>query len=236
MGDSREIRPRAFEVKFLVSADAASRIRAWARQHLERDPHGTGPCGDEYRTTSLYFDTDELDVFHRRGSFGRSKYRIRRYGDADVVFLERKLREPGVLVKRRTVAPLSSLAFLNGRLSEDPWAGRWFARRISARGMRPVCQVSYQRTARCFSRNGDSCRLTLDDTVSVVAAPHTSFVVDGGTRVLNGCMILELKFQSHLPALFRRLVEEFALEPQRVSKYRCGMLALSNGQLSVAHA
>jgi hypothetical protein len=36
-------------------------------------------------------------VFHRRGSFGRSKYRIRRYGEAQVGFLERKLKTRGLL-------------------------------------------------------------------------------------------------------------------------------------------
>ena len=36
-------------------------------------------------------------------------------------------------------------------------------------------------------------------------------------------MILELKYRHHLPAIFKRLVEEFALEPQRASKYRLGM-------------
>ena len=74
----------------------------WARTFLGADPHGTGPFGDEYRTSTLYFDTAEGHVFHRWGSYGRAKYRIRRYGDSNVAFLERKLRRPGMLVKRRT--------------------------------------------------------------------------------------------------------------------------------------
>src|SRR5262245_30864964 len=109
MPHSREVRTHAYEIKFLVEAHVAGRIQAWARTHLNADPHGTGPFGDEYRTSSIYFDTDALDVFHRRGSYGRSKYRIRRYGDAETVFLERKLREPSVLAKRRTRTDLISL-------------------------------------------------------------------------------------------------------------------------------
>ena len=35
---------------------------------------------------------------------------IRRYGDEQTVFLERKLRQPAVLAKRRTSLPLSSLS------------------------------------------------------------------------------------------------------------------------------
>ena len=37
------------------------------------------------------------------------QYRIRRYGDSDVAFLERKLRRQGMLVKRRTQVPLHEL-------------------------------------------------------------------------------------------------------------------------------
>src|SRR6266705_2729617 len=95
MAYSTEVREhRAFvrEMKFLLSPGLADDVLDWARARLDRDPHGGGPHGDTYQTTSLYFDTREFDVFHRRGSFGRSKYRIRRYGSADFIFLERKLK------------------------------------------------------------------------------------------------------------------------------------------------
>jgi hypothetical protein len=235
MGDSREIRAKAFEVKFLVTADVGNRVRDWARRHLAPDPHGSGPFADQYRTASVYFDTATLDVFHRRRSFGRSKYRVRRYGDAAQVFLERKLREPGILVKRRTVAALDSLPLLNGGANGEPWPGDWFARRVSLRGMVPVCLVSYQRTARWTARDGHVLRLTLDESVAAEPVSHVAFGVDSGTRVLEGQAILELKYTHHLPAMFKHLVEEFALEPTRGSKYRCGMVALSNGALASAN-
>jgi hypothetical protein len=41
----------------------------------------------------------------------------------------------------------------------------------------------------------------------------------------DGATILELKYRGPAPALFKRLVEEFALVPQTASKYRLGMLA-----------
>ena len=80
------------EIKFVVDAATGGRIREWARARLAPDPHGAGSFADEYRVSSLYFDTAARDVFHRRGSYGRSKYRIRRYHDEPSVFLERKLR------------------------------------------------------------------------------------------------------------------------------------------------
>jgi len=57
---------------------------------------------DEYQTTSLYFDNASYDVFNRRGSFGRSKYRIRRYGEESSAFLERSSSSRACSVRART--------------------------------------------------------------------------------------------------------------------------------------
>src|SRR4051812_19287964 len=105
MGYSTEIREnRAFasEIKFIVPGRAIDGLRAWARGRLRPDPYGGGPFGDTYQTNSLYFDTGRFDVLHRRGSFGRSKYRVRRYGSASEVFLERKLKKSDLVTKRRS--------------------------------------------------------------------------------------------------------------------------------------
>src|SRR5215213_3201370 len=100
--DMRETRTAACEIKFLLDARLAPEIADWARTNLRPDPHGGGAFNDAYTTSTIYFDTRHMDVFRRRDSFGRAKYRVRRYGSADVVFFERKLRKPAVLIKRRT--------------------------------------------------------------------------------------------------------------------------------------
>jgi hypothetical protein len=229
---TREVRTFATEIKFVVDTDLAARIRQWARIHLEPDPHGAGPSGDEYLTTSVYFDTDRLDVFHRRGSFGRSKYRIRRYGRDQVVFLERKLREPAVLAKRRTMAPLADLERLTSGDVEAAWPGEWFQARLLARRLRPVCQVSYRRTARLLTTGRSLVRLTLDEALAAQPASDARFSDDPGVPAINGHHILELKYRYETPSLFKRLVEEFALTPEPASKYRLGMAA--TGQVLVA--
>lgn len=215
-----------FELKFIVDSAVGAGIRQWARVHLEPDPHGNGPAGDEYSTTSVYFDTRQLDVFHRRGSFGRAKYRIRRYGTTEDVYLERKLRKPGVLIKRRTIATLPMLDRLAHTTCEDGWPGDWFHRRVVARRLRPVCELSYQRTARGVISSEGLARLTLDDDLRAAPTADARFGTDTGVPVLGRRMILELKYRGFLPAIFRRLVEEFALRAQAASKYRLGMMAL----------
>jgi hypothetical protein len=227
MAHIREVRPHAREVKFVVDSAKADRIRQWARTHLAPDIHGAGPFGDEYRTTSVYFDTDAFDVFHRRGSFGRCKYRIRRYGDAESVFLERKMRQPAVLAKRRTIVALEALPRLMEPMDAD-WPGHWFYRRVAARRLRPVCQVAYQRMARVAQRNGEQIRLTLDsDLVALPPGASPVPAVDGlpAALALPDRHILEMKYRCAPPAIFLQLIEEFRLTPQTASKYRLGVVA-----------
>ena len=183
MGHIRDIRLRASEIKFLVTADIASSIRIWARTFLEPDPHGAGPHRDEYQTTSVYFDTAGYDVFHRRGSFGRSRYRIRRYGEADSAFLERKMRGAIVLAKRRTATSIATLDRLANADVDPAWPGYWFHRRVIARRLRPVCQVSYHRMARSFVVDGAIARLTLDSELH--ARPLNDVTIPSARRRID---------------------------------------------------
>ncbi len=228
-----ETRPFASEVKFIVDHPTGAAIRHWVRMHLDADPHGGGPFNDEYRTTSLYFDTDQGDVYHRRGSFGRSKYRVRRYQALPYVFLERKLRQPGILVKRRTTIAIDELPRLASEGPYPHWPGDWFHRRVLLRHINPVCQLSYSRVAR-FARTAEGpVRLTLDTDLSVAPAGDVRFSDDAGRPVLADRIILELKYRQHVPAIFKQLVETFALEPQRTSKYRLGIAALGESPFLV---
>jgi VTC domain-containing protein len=233
MTDAKETRAHAFEIKFVVDAQTGERIRAWARTFLDADPHGTGPFGDEYRTSTLYFDTAEGHVFHRWGSYGRAKYRIRRYEGSDVVFLERKLRRHGMLVKRRTQVALHELKRWDDAGTSLLSSAEWFRRRTAIRALRAVCQVSYHRTARALDTGIGLARLTLDQSLQVAAVSGAQFTSDPGKVILPG-LILELKFKSHVPTIFKRLVEDCHLSPQSASKYRLGMASL-NGYTLTSH-
>ena len=207
------------EIKFLVNEATGIRIREWARERLAADPHGAGPHADEYRVSTLYLDTTERDVFHRRGSYGRSKYRVRRYGDEPRVFLERKLRTSSRLAKRRTDIPIDTLPLLKAAADGDAETG-WFRRRVVVRQLEPVCRVSYLRMARLAETPAGRMRMTLDSLLT--ASPADTYSLDGAgpAAFLNGHMILELKFRGTMPTVFRQLVDSFALAPGRASKYR----------------
>jgi hypothetical protein len=228
---ARETRAFASEIKFLVPRAVGAAIREWARRRLAPDFHGTGEFRDEYRVTTLYFDNPDYDVYHRRRSFGRSKLRIRRYDESPEVFLERKLRRPGMLTKRRTIISLAALTRLEQEDSGG-WDGVWFHRRLLLRRLRPVCEIAYHRVAREGMAATGPIRMTLDERLHVSAADREQFGGVQGLHVLEPSMILELKFRAEVPAVFKELVAEFGLRSQPASKYRLCMAALDPGRLN----
>ena len=218
--DVRERREFASEIKFVVPLPLAKQLSDWARARLMADPNAGGAAGDTYRITSLYFDTERFDVFHRRGSFGRSKLRVRRYGQTELLFLERKLRTRGLLAKRRSIVTLGELDRLTEETPDRNWPGYWFHRRLLARGLKPVCQISYQRLARVAMTPYGPIRLTVDCDLHGASVDGLKFSRDNGSLLLDGSCILELKFRRELPVLFKNLLQEFALNPEPFSKYR----------------
>ena len=227
--DSRETRDFARETKFLVSAGVIDDVRAWARANLGNDPHGTGEFGDHYATTSLYFDTAGHDVYHRRTSHARGKFRIRRYGLLDFIFLERKMRTERLLAKRRTTVPLDALQRIGEPEADPTWPGYWFHHRLLFRGLLPLVQISYDRTARLSIVDGDPVRFTMDTNLRVLPMPDRAFLPGVGFPVMEETAIVEMKYRRELPAVLRRAVEMFKLTPATISKYRVGFDALGYG-------
>jgi len=233
---SRETRDWARELKFLVDERQAPALLEWARARLGPDHFGSGPHGDHYTTTSLYFETPAFDVYHRRGSYGRSKFRIRRYGEADIVFLERKFRTSRLLAKRRTTVPLREMDNLEAPEPARGWPGYWFHRRVLLRRLNPLIQMSYDRTARVGTSPTGTMRMTVDTNLRVLPMPDRAFIPNVGFPLIEGHCIVELKFRAHVPALFKELVETFNLTPSPVSKYRIGLGVLDYAPLNAEPA
>jgi hypothetical protein len=225
--DTRENREFASEVKFLIMRSVAQQIHDWARAWLAPDPHVAEASGDGYQVTSLYFDTSHFDVFHRRGSYGRSKYRIRRYGLGQTAFLERKLKTRGLVSKRRSQVKLADLAQLRGDQAQPGWSGCWYHQRLLVRRLCPVCQITYRRTARVAMTALGPIRLTLDEGIQCQPTHGLMFQNREGTAIMPANqVILELKYRQEMPALFKRLAELFLLNPAPISKYRMALTAL----------
>ena len=222
----RETRAHAREVKFVVDAARAPEVQAWMRANLEPDEFGSGPEHDQFETSSLYFETGQFDVFHRRGSFGKSKYRVRRYGASPIMFLERKFRTEHVLIKRRTTAALEDFRRIELHEPDPDWYGYWFHRRLLARRLKPLVQVSYVRTARLGSSPHGKVRMTLDLDLRVLPLPDGAFLPGVGLPLMEQFNIIEVKYCVALPPMFSELISRFSLTTQAVSKYRAGLALL----------
>lgn len=241
-----EARRLAYEVKFLVDEPTAQRVEAWARALLHPDPHGQPELNGAYRTTSLYFDTRELDVYHRSPGYRRGKYRARRYGLTTWVYVERKRKAGDCVVKRRAAIAAVDLT----RLAEptaspiaapgappDAWAGAWFHQRLLEKRLRPACRVTYVRTAYIGQGVDGPMRLTMDREVRGVITDRWGLEpADDGRLVLEGRVILELKFLNAMPIRFRELMVSERLTPAGFSKYRAMRDAWSESGAGVGGA
>jgi hypothetical protein len=211
----------AYELKFLLGDVEARKVEAWARHRLALDPHGDPELGGAYRTTSLYFDTEKLDVYHRTPSYKRRKFRVRRYAGGPWAFLERKSKWGDRVEKRRSVVPEEEVARLTLAMSMMTWPGHWFHRRLLLRRLGPACRIVYERTAFVGTCSETPLRLTLDRCICGVLTSDWSFApFEGGVPLLQGQVIMELKFRGALPATFKTLVHDMRLSPRTVSKYR----------------
>jgi VTC domain len=215
----------AYELKFLLGDAQARAVAGWARQHLALDPHADPALADAYRIHSLYFDTAHLDVYHRAPNYKRRKFRLRRYGSEPLVYLERKSKWGDRVAKRRSAVAEGELPRLaEGAAGDIDWPGHWFQHSLLLKQLQPRCRLSYDRLAFVGSGDGGGpVRLTLDSHIH--CAPVAGWVwqwheLPGGLHLLPAEVILELKFRSSLPALFKRLIESQELIPSPVSKYR----------------
>jgi len=229
----REIRESASEIKFVVDEALGHRIRERARQILAPDPWASGPSADEYTTTTIYFDTPDFAVYNRRGSYRRAKYRVRRYGEGRLVFLERKLRTSDLLSKRRSNVRLEDLPLLLKEAPAADWPGAWFQKRLARRALVAACQVTYQRMARVGMTDCGPIRLTVDAGLAGCAVTQPDFAPQEHMQPISDVTIVEMKFSAGMPAVFKRVVEEFSLEACRVSKYR---LAVEHTRSEALHA
>ncbi len=165
-------RTPAFELKFLAPETVAKQVEAWAIENLQRDEHALLTPDGTYETTTLYLDTPTLDMFHRQPGHRRRKYRLRRYGLSDAVFLERKARRGDHVRKRRSLVAAESLAEHLAATETPDWDGDWFRARVALRGLQPTCRITYRRTAFVLQSEDGPLRVTFDRHLSGTGAKN----------------------------------------------------------------
>jgi hypothetical protein len=210
------------ELKVLVDAAQAAGIAAWADANLVRDVHA-GVDG-AYRIHTLYLDTQRLDIYNRAGDSDGTKYRIRRYGSEDLVWLECKRRRCSSVSKRRVPWPLDRLQeFLDGRGRPEGWA-ETFQDTIRLRNYLPRLLVTYPRRA---WKEGAHARLTLDWKIAArIPRGRELFGMEGTAVPVSQDLVVELKFDDVCPSGFQELLRRLGRDPASFSKYGRGVEAV----------
>lgn len=212
----------AFEMKFLVGEEVAGRLETRLRREFALDAHGDPALDGAYLTSTLYCDTEAMDVFRQSPGYSIRKFRLRRYGKDSRIFLERKTKWGDRVHKRRSSIVDLELPALKENGPASAWPGHWFRRRLQIHRLAPACQIGYERLAYV----APGLRVTLDRKLR--CAPARDWVIgltDEGLPILVGSVILEFKYAVSLPAVCKSLIQDFNLLPRRVSKYRSGMEA-----------
>lgn len=217
---SRSDHRRAFELKFLLSPEQALEVEARLAPLLSTDSHADGADDRGYRVTTIYCDTPRWDVYHRTGRHKFFKLRLRRYGQAEEVFLERKMKRGDRVRKFRSSAALETVQRFAQAPLVDSVAARYH-RRLLRNDLRPACLVEYRRKAFFHYGSDGPIRLTFDRGIQGGLIDDWSFCTPEATnRVLDGQVVGEFKFRGPMPAMFKSVVESLQLVPGRISKYR----------------
>lgn len=217
------------ELKLALTPDEAEEVESWARNQLKIDVH-TPEGADGYELHTLYLDNDDLSVFHSDLPARGVKYRIRRYGDEAVAYLERKKRKGTCVTKRRAAFPIDRLPdILNRSKKLKGWEGR-FQQWVRAHGLRPMVLMNYRRAAFC---GPSGIRLTIDRRICASRSNEISSLHANGEAVsATDEFVLELKYNGDImPECFEQLLIDHKQLPGAFSKYGKGVRALGLAQV-----
>ncbi|BBO33445.1 polyphosphate polymerase domain-containing protein [Lacipirellula parvula] len=207
------------ELKFIITASQAMEIQQRLSDVLTPDAHADANRDRSYSLTTLYTDTPQRDVYHRRGRHRLVKLRIRRYGVGSQVFLEHKLKRGTEVRKRRTTIDLTQLEASRGGLGLAP--ANAFRRQLLRQNLRPCCLLCYDRVAFNGEADGGRVRVTFDHRVQGGVMNAWRFEPLPDMReLLPEKIVCEFKFVGSLPSLLKTVIAEMQLLPTGVSKYR----------------
>jgi len=152
---------------------------------LARDHFGSGPHGDDYTTTSLYFETPGFDVYHR--AFVRAQqvpHPPLRGGRCRVP--RAQVPDEPAAAKRRTTVPILEMEQLAAERPRADWCGYWFHRRVLLRRLSPLIQnVLRPDGARGHGERGPM-RMTIDTHLRVLPMPDRAFIPRRGLPLIQG--------------------------------------------------
>lgn len=207
-----------FERKYYLTSLAADILRQRVSWILRPDRHSQN---GSYRVSSLYFDDAHNTSLYQKqnGILLRNKLRIRYYNNSpDFMRLEHKHKYGEMICKENTTVSLARFESIRSgqygfALDEtDPLWQMFYARRVTM-GLRPTVLVEYDREA--FTYVPGNVRVTFD-TGLTASLPYSKHYLSAQPE---NRVILEVKYDSFLPAVVSGLLSGMQFTQLAISKY-----------------
>ena len=214
------------ELKYFLSQGEYTLLSNRLRLTMELDPNARDN-GGEYFIRSLYFDDPMDSAFHEkmRGNDDRDKIRLRIYNmGQDGGKLERKHKKESYIYKQSLSLSRPECDMLlagNYRFlleKREPFALQMF-RAFTTSYLKPTVLVDYDREAYIYPFQ--NVRVTFDKNLHTGMRDTRIFEQSVATfPVLEGYdMVMEVKFNEHLPAYIRDLIQCGSHARSAISKY-----------------
>ena len=222
-----------YEMKYLITESQAAAMERYIRPFLEPDKYSKLQRGGRYPIVSLYLDSPDLRLCRETmtGVKNRFKLRIRSYTDDPEYprFFEVKRRINRVIMKSRArVMDRDVAVLIRGRslppqgFTTDVAVLSQFQLYVADIHAGPMILVRYTRQA-FESTSQNRVRVTFDRNLSYKVSDEPCVRLGGSGWRHNDITvhdtILEIKFTGTHPLWLTRLVEDFGLELNSVSKY-----------------
>ncbi len=192
-----------------------------------------------YTVRSIYYDTRNFLFYYEKiqGLKTRKKLRIRTYNqpsNSSVGFFEIKRKFGSVIYKERMYVPLEQVtAVMDGDAGQEfiyklPQLDRTvlgkFLLYYHKLLLEPKVLVTYEREA-LQGLDDQRLRVTFDLNVRSYAYPQWGDIFrEADMQTINDqCFILEIKFDEWMPFWVRRIVSDYDLHNQSISKYCEGL-------------
>lgn len=223
-----------FELKYLVPEDCGAELEEDLLRFLVHDKYATHTGGKQYTVRSLYFDTPNIRFYYEKlnGNSCRFKVRIRRYetpgaGPSDW-FFEIKSKYHNACVKPRRLAFRDALLkehlrdygsiHLNKLLDQiSPGQPVSHQPAIWSFPLEPKVLVIYEREPFVDPRRL-RFRVTLDSNLRAhfTGDPYAQL---GLSDQIPVPLLMEVKFERHIPFWLENLIRKYRLQLQSTSKY-----------------
>ena len=223
-----------FEMKYIIRKSISERIQKEIRNFMVYDGYANKEFKKNYFVRSLYFENNNYSNFNEKvdGVKLRHKYRIRTYSNKldknTPIFLELKGRENLRTYKTRFFIEQNDLNlffekknyFKLKKTYSDNYLIEQFIFDCYRKNLSPKILVDYNRTP-YINKSGLYFRLTFDNNIVSLSNSnlYSTSLNSGWSECLAGFTILEVKFESSIPAWFQRIVQSYQLQIRSISKF-----------------